>query len=138
MQVRADAKGLSLSTEYRGGIPLKVRTDPVRLRQILVNLLGNAIKFTEVGSVRLVVRGEGAGLQFDIIDTGIGIAEEHLALLFQPFSQADASARRRFGGTGLGLAISKRLAGMLGGDITVSSDLGKGTTFSVSIVTGAT
>lgn len=138
MQVRADAKGLRLSVEFGGDIPLEIKTDPVRLRQILVNLLGNAIKFTEMGSVRVVIQRdrefrEGERLRFDIVDTGIGIADEHLAMLFQPFSQADTSARRRFGGTGLGLAISRRLARMLGGGITVSSVLGKGTTFRATI-----
>jgi PAS domain S-box-containing protein len=137
MKVRADAKGLPLLAEFDGDLPEMVQTDPLRVRQILVNLVGNAIKFTEVGRVRIVVKRDcsphGSGLRFDIIDTGIGIAQEHLAMLFRPFSQVDGSARRRFGGTGLGLVISKRLAGMLGGDITVSSVVGKGTTFSVSI-----
>ena len=141
MAVRADAKGLALAVEYASDIPLEMRTDPLRLRQILVNLVGNAIKFTEMGGVRVVVErnnasGESGGVRFDIIDTGIGIANEHLAMLFQSFSQADTSTHRRYGGTGLGLAISKRLALMLGGDISVSSVLGKGSTFSVSIATG--
>ena len=134
MQVRADAKGLQLSVEYRGTIPAMIQTDPLRLRQVLVNLIGNAIKFTEIGGVRVVVHGdvdsgEDGALRFDIIDTGIGIAETHIAELFQPFSQVDASACRRFGGTGLGLIISQRLVWKLGGDIIVSSDLGEGTTF---------
>jgi signal transduction histidine kinase/ActR/RegA family two-component response regulator len=138
MQVRADAKGLLLAVEYRSDIPLEIATDPVRLRQILVNLISNAIKFTEIGSIRVVVERDTESdgcrkLRFDVIDTGIGIADEHISKLFQPFSQVDASAQRRFSGTGLGLAISKRLAMMLGGDITVSSVLGKGTTFSVTI-----
>ena len=117
MKVRAEAKGLPLSVEHQGDIPEQIQTDPLRLRQILVNLVGNAIKFTEMGSVRVVVKldtkADGKGLQFDVIDTGIGIADEHLGMLFQPFSQVDTSAGRRFGGTGLGLAISKRLAVML-------------------------
>jgi len=138
MQVRADAKGLQLTVECDEDVPSEIRTDPVRLRQILVNLVGNAVKFTEKGSVRVAVRRDAASagaeaLRFEVIDTGIGIAREHLAMLFQPFSQLDGSARRRFGGTGLGLAISKRLAGMLGGDITVTSALGVGTTFTASI-----
>ena len=141
MQVQANAKGLSLSVEYQDGIPLDIRTDPDRLRQIIINLVGNAIKFTEMGGIRVVVQRDNisavaGGLRFDIIDTGIGIAEEHIAMLFQPFSQVDSSAHRRFGGSGLGLVISKRLAVMLGGDVTVSSAVGKGTTFSVSIAAG--
>lgn len=138
MQVQADAKGLLMSVEYGSDIPLEIATDPVRLRQVLVNLVGNAIKFTEMGSIRVVLQrdaeSDGCGrLRFDVIDTGIGIADEHIAMLFQPFSQVDTSAQRRFGGTGLGLAISKRLAMMLGGEITVSSVSGNGTTFSVTI-----
>jgi signal transduction histidine kinase/CheY-like chemotaxis protein len=140
MQVRAAAKGLSLTAEYRIGVPGEVATDTVRLRQILVNLVGNAVKFTDEGSIRVVVQPEPRSqgkerLRFDVIDTGVGIAQEHIAMLFQPFSQVDASAQRRFGGTGLGLAISKRLAMMMGGDITVSSVLGKGATFHLTIAT---
>jgi PAS domain S-box-containing protein len=141
MKVRADAKGLPLTLECRGPAPESIQTDPNRLRQILVNLIGNAIKFTEVGGVRVVIRsdaspnGEGQ-LAFDVIDTGIGMSDEQAGLLFRPFSQADASTTRRFGGTGLGLAISKRLAKMLGGDIVVCSSPGQGSTFSLSIGTG--
>ena len=141
MNVRAEAKGLPLTLEVRGEIPEKITTDPLRLRQILANLIGNSIKFTEVGSVRVVMRldamsASGAKLLFDVIDTGIGMSEDQMGLLFQPFSQVDSSARRRFGGTGLGLAISKRLAGLLGGDILVRSNPGQGSTFSLSIGTG--
>jgi signal transduction histidine kinase len=104
-------------------------TDPTRLRQILINLLGNAIKFTETGSVRLTMclQSESSGnpqLRMDVTDTGIGISPEGLAKLFQPFSQADGSTVRRYGGTGLGLAISKYLTTALGGDITVQSEVG--------------
>ena len=138
MQVQADAKGLSLLLEYRTSVPTKIVTDPIRLRQILVNLIGNAIKFTETGRIHIVIHAEpgpdqNQNLQFDIIDTGIGMTKEDLAMLFQPFTQVDSTTRRRFGGTGLGLAISRRLARMLGGDITVSSVPGEGTTFSASI-----
>ena len=141
MKVRADAKGLPLTLDVRGGIPETITTDPLRLRQILVNLVGNAIKFTEVGNVRVVVRLDTVSednnrLIFDVIDTGIGMSEDQVAMLFQPFSQVDSSARRRFGGTGLGLAISKRLAGLLGGDIAVRSSPGQGSTFSLSIGVG--
>jgi CheY-like chemotaxis protein len=142
MKVRADAKGLALTLDYRGAMPIAIRTDPIRLRQILVNLIGNAIKFTEVGGVRVVVSMEPACnnermLRVDVIDTGIGISEKGAAALFQPFSQVDMSTHRRFGGTGLGLTISKRLAKMLGGDITVASVLGKGSTFSLTVAAGS-
>ena len=141
MKVRADAKGLPLTLDVLGDVPERITTDPARLRQILVNLIGNAIKFTEVGGVRVVMRFDGtsaddAKLRFDVIDTGIGMSEKQLALLFQPFAQADASTRRRFGGTGLGLAISKRLAGMLGGEVSVSSTPEQGSTFSLTITAG--
>jgi PAS domain S-box-containing protein len=141
MRVRADAKRLPLKIEYVGGIPETIVSDPTRLRQILINLVGNAIKFTETGCVRLVirlVRGATAPhhLQFDVIDTGIGMTQEQASKLFQPFTQADASTARNFGGTGLGLTISKRLAEILGGDITISSSPGKGATFSLTIETG--
>ncbi len=141
MKVRADAKGLPLTLEVRGAIPEKITTDPARLRQILVNMIGNAIKFTEVGNVRVVMRldtmpDSDPKLICDVIDTGIGMSDEQMSLLFRPFSQADNSLTRRFGGTGLGLAISKRMAGILGGDIVVSSSPGQGSTFSLSIGTG--
>ena len=141
MKVRADAKGLPLTLEVRGAIPEKITTDPARLRQILVNMIGNAIKFTEVGNVRVVMRldtmpDSDPKLICDVIDTGIGMSDEQMSLLFRPFSQADNSLTRRFGGTGLGLAISKRMAGILGGDIGVRSSPGEGSTFSLSIGTG--
>ncbi|MEI8372255.1 MAG: MASE3 domain-containing protein [Planctomycetota bacterium] len=141
MKVRSDAKGLMLTFEVRGDIPENITTDPIRLRQSLINLIGNSIKFTEVGSVRVVMRldakpnGESK-LAFDVIDTGIGMSEEQMGLLFRPFSQVDGSATRRFGGTGLGLAISKRMAELLGGDISVRSSPGQGSMFSLSIGIG--
>jgi len=122
MDVRAEGKGLQLGIEYAGPVPQTILTDPTRLRQILMNLVGNAVKFTEAGSVRIVVSPAGEGkpeLWIDVIDTGIGMTAEQLARAFQAFSQADASTTRRFGGTGLGLAISKRLAELLGGDVTI-------------------
>ncbi|MBN1510737.1 MAG: DUF3365 domain-containing protein [Phycisphaerae bacterium] len=141
MRVRQDAKGLSLSIEYEGPIPQTIRTDPTRLRQILINVVGNAFKFTEVGGVRLIVRlnrqPEDPMLEFDVVDTGIGMTEDQRAGLFQPFTQADASTTRRFGGTGLGLTISKRLAEMLGGDVRVLySRPGQGTCFRIAVRTG--
>ena len=142
MKVRADAKGLPLTLECRGLLPMSIQTDPTRLRQILVNLVGNAIKFTEVGLVQVVMWLDAVSkaepmLVFDVTDTGIGMSEDHMGLLFRPFSQLDGSSTRRFGGTGLGLAISKRLAEILGGDITVRSIPGKGSTFSLTVATGS-
>ncbi|NMC20083.1 MAG: PAS domain S-box protein [Thermogutta sp.] len=139
--VRAAAKNLPLNLQFVGKLPETIDTDPLRLRQILINLIGNAIKFTETGEVRLVVRlvqepDRPALLQIDVIDTGIGLTEEQAARLFQPFSQGDSSTTRKYGGTGLGLTISKRLAEMLGGDITFLSTPGKGSTFTLTVATG--
>jgi PAS domain S-box-containing protein len=140
MRVRAAEKSLPLEAEAVGLLPETVLTDPLRLRQILVNLVGNAVKFTNQGEVRVAARlvcdGGPQGLQFDVTDTGIGISEEQMAKLFQPFSQVDGSASRKFSGTGLGLAISKRLVEALGGAIGVRSAPGKGSTFSVTIDPG--
>ncbi len=143
MQVRADANHLDLGISCEGPIPVTIHSDPTRLRQILLNLVGNSLKFTESGSVKVVVSHEiqeqdpnSSRLRFDVIDTGIGMSSEQIERLFQPFTQADSSTTRKFGGTGLGLTISKRLAEMLGGTIEVSSRLGEGTTFSVTIATG--
>jgi CheY-like chemotaxis protein len=141
MAIRAGAKGLFLDVEYNYPLPKTVRTDPSRLRQILVNLIGNAVKFTDRGGVRVLVQcdrinGSQPVLSMTVNDTGIGIAEEHLKGLFQPFTQGDMSTTRRFGGTGLGLAISQRLAQMLGGQIEVESQVGKGSTFRLTIDPG--
>ena len=141
MRVRTDGKGLRLTIENDGSLPETICTDLTRLRQILINLVGNAIKFTESGEVRVVARLRRPVdmpplMEFDVIDTGIGISAEQAALIFQPFTQAESSTNRRFGGTGLGLTISKRLAVMLGGDITVTSTPGRGSTFRLTIATG--
>jgi signal transduction histidine kinase/ActR/RegA family two-component response regulator len=142
MRARALAKNLSLQVAYQGPIPKTIHTDPTRLRQILINLLGNAVKFTELGGVRLVVRlldppdAPQPRIGFEVIDSGMGMNTEQMAAIFQPFSQADNSMTRRFGGTGLGLTISRRLAQMLGGDITGESTSGEGSAFLVSIETG--
>ncbi|MGZ5818290.1 MAG: ATP-binding protein, partial [Burkholderiaceae bacterium] len=110
--------------------------DPTRLKQILLNLSSNAIKFTEQGSVQLALRCEGEQLKIAVIDSGIGISDQQIGKLFSPFIQADNTTTRRFGGSGLGLYISRRLAQMLGGDIAVTSTLGAGSRFEVSVATG--
>jgi PAS domain S-box-containing protein len=138
---QAQSNGLRFAVEFVGPIPETIRTDPLRLRQIIFNLIGNAIKFTEQGGVTLQVRladaADGPCLQFDVIDTGIGMTPEQASRVFQPFSQADDSMTRRFGGTGLGLSISKRLAQMLGGDvILVETGPGRGTRFRATVSTG--
>ena len=138
---QAAGKGLAFEVEYAGPVPEAIDTDPTRLRQILINLLGNAVKFTEVGQVRLVVRltedGDEPVMVFDVEDTGVGMSKGQIARLFQPFMQADTSTTRRFGGTGLGLTISRRFAEMLGGGITVRSAFGTGSAFTVTIRVGS-
>ncbi len=141
MRVPADAKRLDLRLEFQGAIPASICSNAMRLRQVLINLIGNAIKFTEVGGVWLVLRlmheyRQPPRMQFDVIDTGIGMTEQQVARLFQPFSQADTTTSRRFGGTGLGLTISKRLAEMLGGNIVVQTVPGQGSTFSLTVDIG--
>lgn len=135
MQLRAREKELNLQAEYCYPLPERVTTDPLRFRQILVNLVGNAIKFTQRGSIRVTLRYEASESRqiITVEDTGIGIEADQLQRLFTPFSQADASMSRRFGGTGLGLSISKRLAQMLGGDIVATSVYGSGSTFTLEI-----
>jgi signal transduction histidine kinase/ActR/RegA family two-component response regulator len=142
MRASAAEKGLSFSLEYRGRIPESIETAPVRLRQILLNLVGNAVKFTERGEVRITARLATAPsglpcLQIDVHDTGIGMTSEEIERVFDPFTQANSSTTRQFGGSGLGLAICKRLAGMLGGEIRVQSTPGEGSTFTVEVATGS-
>jgi CheY-like chemotaxis protein len=142
MAGRAAEKGIAFETEYRGPIPETVATDPIRLRQILTNLMGNAVKFTESGEVRVIVEtedpldAEKPHLRFEVVDTGIGIPPKQQARIFEPFTQADPSAFLRSGGTGLGLAICKRMTELLGGEITTSSTPGEGSTFAFTIETG--
>ncbi len=141
MRVRAAAKNLQLNLQFAGKIPETIQSDPLRLRQILINLIGNAVKFTEKGEVRVVARlvqdaDRPSLLQIDVIDTGIGLTDEQISRLFQPFSQGDSSTTRKYGGSGLGLTISKRLAEMLGGDITCRSSPGNGSTFTLTVATG--
>jgi signal transduction histidine kinase/DNA-binding NarL/FixJ family response regulator len=138
LEAEAARKGLSLEVRVDGGVPRTVVSDETRLRQILVNLLGNAVKFTKVGEVALSVEagfltGGTLELRFAVRDTGIGIPPERMDRLFKPFSQADASTNRHFGGTGLGLAISRRLAEILGGRMWVESVPGQGSVFSFII-----
>jgi PAS domain S-box-containing protein len=141
LRVRTKAKNLAFNTEFIGPVPETIASDPTRLKQILVNLVGNAIKFTETGGVRLITRfvdgGAGPRLQFDVVDTGMGMTAEQAERIFQPFNQADTSTTRQFGGTGLGLTISKRMAQLLGGDVRlVESQPGLGTRFRATVATG--
>ena len=136
---RAEDKGLQLAVDLDPAIPDRLEGDSTRVRQILLNLAGNAVKFTEKGSVTITVaavgrtaavnEGDDLMLRFEVIDTGIGLTEEQLAKLFKPFVQADASTARKYGGTGLGLSICQRLSEMMGGTIGATSEHGKGSTF---------
>ena len=141
MRVKADAKALKLDVVLETPLPTKIRSDPLRLRQVLVNLVGNAVKFTESGTVTIRVALDNSSpndpvLSFSVVDSGIGMTSEQLSRLFVAFKQADASTTRKFGGTGLGLRISKRLSELLGGDISVTSRPGSGSTFTLSLRTG--
>ena len=131
---QARSKGLEFTIQRAANVPDQVRTDPTRLRQILVNLIGNALKFTSQGSVRVGLERAGESLRFRVDDTGIGLTEQQAGRLFLPFSQADGSTTRRFGGTGLGLALSRKLARALGGDVTLEhSQPEVGSTFLASV-----
>jgi PAS domain S-box-containing protein len=134
LALRAHRKGLELTCEIAADVPVRVIGDPGRLRQVIVNLVGNAIKFTEAGEVvvRAQLRSQSADgfqLHFEVADTGIGVPPEKQQLIFDPFSQADGSTTRRFGGTGLGLTISSQLVALMGGQIDVESQPGCGSTF---------
>ncbi len=143
MEVKAKAKNIRLELKVTGPIPTSICSDPVRLKQILVNLVGNAIKFTETGGVliRVEIRDRPPfhrnQLHIAVEDTGIGLSLDQLSRLFQAFTQAESGTTRRFGGTGLGLRISKTLAEMLGGDISVVSEPGRGSVFSLTIDAGS-
>lgn len=141
LRVRADERGIDLSFKAIGKLPEKIETDPVRLRQVMTNLVGNSIKFTQQGSVRVEARlitgtGQKSQLEIRVVDSGVGMKKEHLNRIFDPFSQADNSVTRKFGGTGLGLSISLKIAKALGGSIIAESEYGQGSTFIVNIDTG--
>jgi PAS domain S-box-containing protein len=133
LQVRATEKGIKLSYQLDGPIPESINTDAGRIRQIMTNLTGNAIKFTEKGEVKVVHRwiAKNNRMEIDVIDSGIGIPADKVEGIFQPFTQAETSTTRRFGGTGLGLSISQKFVQALGGDIIVTSQFGKGSCFKV-------
>ncbi|MEL6859159.1 MAG: ATP-binding protein [Pseudomonadota bacterium] len=140
---RARGKGLELATYVAPDVPQQVLADPTRLNQIISNLVNNALKFTEQGGVLIRLeaetRAQGAcGLTLNVIDTGIGIPEDKIDHIFESFSQADQSTTRKFGGTGLGLTVCQRLVTAMGGEISVTSELGKGSVFSVTFETSVT
>ncbi|AWI55517.1 hypothetical protein DEH84_18200 (plasmid) [Aquabacterium olei] len=132
-RLQARKKGLALSLDFDPTIPSVLMGDAHRLKQVLVNLLGNAVKFTEQGRVILRARQDGGWLTLSVRDTGIGIASDRLEQIFDPFTQADASMSRRYGGTGLGTTISRQLVELMGGEITAESTPGEGSTFTVRI-----
>jgi PAS domain S-box-containing protein len=140
LSVRAQEKGIWLRFECAGRVPETVLTDPSRVRQIVTNLVGNAIKFTDSGGVKVVLGlrtdRDAPILTIEVIDTGIGIPPDRTEAVFEPFTQAESSTARRFGGTGLGLTISRRFARGLGGDIVLHSEIGKGSVFAVTLDPG--
>src|SRR6266481_5690593 len=137
LAVRARERHLELLAEVSADVPRAVRGDPTRLRQVLMNLIGNAIKFTEQGEVVITVSAAAtdgtARLSFAVRDTGIGIAAEHVTSVFKEFTQAESTMTRRYGGTGLGLAISQRLVRLMGGELSVKSEVGRGSEFSFAL-----
>ncbi len=147
MRERAEGKGISLGVEYSGPIPRRISSDPTRLRQVLLNLIGNAVKFTETGSVTVVVRyyaisaasiPPGDAMSFSVVDTGIGMTPDQRGKVaeFKPFNQADGSTTRQFGGTGLGLRIANSLTEILGGALEVTSEFGVGSKFTATVDAG--
>lgn len=142
LSIKASQKGIKLMSQYAKGVPKVIRTDTLKLKQILLNIIGNAVKFTEHGSVNVHVasvlqKNNTSLLTFTVKDTGIGVSSEDREKLFQPFSQVDASLTRKFGGTGLGLTLSKRFAQLLGGDLILGDSIkGQGSTFIITINPG--
>ncbi len=142
LNMKAKAKGVKLLISYDSNIPKIIRTDPFRLRQILLNIVGNAIKFTNQGSINIYLKlsddpDKDVKLIFEVQDEGCGISPKNIKNLFQPFSQIDNSTKRKYGGTGLGLVLSKHLAHLLGGDVILKeSEVGKGSVFIISVDPG--
>ncbi len=136
LAVKASEKGIGLALVADGPVPETITTDAARMRQVLINLIGNAIKFTEQGGVTVALRCTASQYLMEVRDSGIGIAADRVEHMFEPFTQADASITRRFGGTGLGLAISRKLARALGGDLTATSRPGAGTVMRFTCETG--
>ena len=128
-EVSAQDRGVAVSVELRPGVPRRILGDPHRVRQVLSNLVGNAVKFTVEGSVTLVLARSGEQLSATVVDTGVGIPESARPTLFEPFTQADVSTTRNHGGTGLGLTISRELARLMGGDVSLVESSERGTTF---------
>ncbi|NQV27048.1 MAG: response regulator [Rhodopirellula sp.] len=142
MRVRATENEIDFHVHYDSAIPATIDSDPVRIRQVLINLVGNAIKFTKYGAVKVHVwseklDGDNPTINFRVVDSGIGMTEEQKSRLFRPFTQADYSTTRKFGGTGLGLTISKKLVNLMGGDISVASVPGLGSCFEFALPTGS-
>ena len=142
MRARATGRDLTLDFAVDGQVPLRIASDRTRLKQILINLIGNGLKFTVAGGVRVTMRLHRDGvappqLEFEVADTGIGIDAATIETLGRPYVQGDVSTTRRFGGSGLGLAISRQLARLLGGDLAIASEPGRGSVFTVRIATGA-
>jgi len=140
ISVKAENKGIELIFDIDNNVPAIIKSDPLRLGQVIINLMNNAVKFTDEGEIILKIKmlpfTEGKELlQFEVIDTGIGLTQEQIGKLFQSFSQADSSTSRKYGGTGLGLTISKQLVELMGGDIWVKSEYGKGSSFVFTIET---
>jgi len=138
LKLRAKAKLLNLSWSIADNVPDLLTTDPVRIGQVLINLVGNSIKFTSHGQIEVKVEQLGfdnnrVHLVFSVRDTGIGIPEDKQKAIFEPFAQADSSFSRRFGGAGLGLSISERLVTLMGGNIRLESKLGEGSTFNFDL-----
>jgi CheY-like chemotaxis protein/HPt (histidine-containing phosphotransfer) domain-containing protein len=140
LRVKASEKGIDLELEIQGKMPEYILSDPGRIRQIATNLIGNAIKFTESGGVIVVLRAQAfdrhVGFEFDVCDSGVGMSSSAQEKIFEAFVQADSSVTRQFGGTGLGLSISRKFALAMGGDISVDSELGQGSTFTVHLKVG--
>ncbi|RMF84226.1 MAG: response regulator [Planctomycetota bacterium] len=136
---RAFEQNISLTGEIAGKVPAHIESDPVRLKQALTNLVGNAVKFTRHGGVRVILQYDATTnrLLFRVRDSGIGIPADRLERIFEPFTQADDSTTRRFGGTGLGLTLTRDIARALGGDVTVRSEVGRGSEFTLAVSAGS-